>query len=67
MAKPAILAVDDDPAVLQAIARDLRNRFGEDYQILRATSGADGLKVLGEFAMRTRQVVLIASGSIATC
>ena len=61
MAKPAILTVDDDPAVLQAIARDLRNRFGEDYQILRATSGADGLKVLGEFAMRNRQVVLIAS------
>ena len=61
MAKPAILTVDDDPAVLQAIARDLRNRFGEDYQILRATSGADGLKVLVEFAVRNRQVVLIAS------
>ena len=50
VAKPAILTVDDDPAVLQAITRDLRSRFGEDYQIVRATSGADGLKVLGEFA-----------------
>jgi thioredoxin reductase (NADPH) len=59
--KPAILTVDDDPAVLQAITRDLRNRFGEDYQIARASSGPDALKLLGEFATRDRQVALIAS------
>ena len=61
MAKPAILTVDDDPAVLQSIARDLRNRFGGDYQIVQATSGAEALKILGGFATRNRQVVLIAS------
>ena len=44
VAKPAILTVDDDPAVLQSITRDLRNRFGDDYQIVRASSGADALK-----------------------
>jgi thioredoxin reductase (NADPH) len=59
--KPAILTVDDDPAVLQAITRDLRNRFGEDYQIARASSGPDALKLLGEFATRDRPVALIAS------
>ncbi len=61
MAKPAILTVDDDPAVLQSITRDLRSRFGDDYQIVRASSGADALKLLAEFATRGRQVALIAS------
>ena len=61
MAKPAILTVDDDPAVLQSITRDLRSRFGDDYQIVRASSGADALKLLGDFATRGRQVALIAS------
>jgi thioredoxin reductase (NADPH) len=59
--KPVILAVDDDPAVLQAITRDLRNRFAEEYQIVRASSGPDALKALGEFDTRGRQVALIAS------
>ena len=40
MSKPAILAVDDDPGVSRAIARDLRARYGADYQVIRATSGA---------------------------
>ena len=61
MAKPTILTVDDDPAVSQAITRDLRRRYGADYQIVRATSGSDGLTVLGEFALRDRPVALIAS------
>jgi thioredoxin reductase (NADPH) len=28
MTKPVILTVDDDPEVLQAIARDLRQQYG---------------------------------------
>ena len=40
MAKPTILAVDDDAAVVAAVVRDLRVRYGEDYRVLRATSGA---------------------------
>ncbi len=36
--KPIILTVDDDPAVLGAIARDLRQRYGEHYRIIRADS-----------------------------
>ena len=34
--RPAIVAVDDEPAVLAAVARDLRRGFGERYRILRA-------------------------------
>jgi thioredoxin reductase (NADPH) len=61
VAKPAILTVDDDPAVSQAIARDLRREYGAEFQIIRAGSGADALTVLNEFALRDRQVGLIAS------
>jgi thioredoxin reductase (NADPH) len=61
VAKPTILTVDDDPAVSQAITRDLRRRYGADYQIVRATSGAEALTILSEFALRDRPVALIAS------
>jgi thioredoxin reductase (NADPH) len=59
--KPTILTVDDDAAVLQAITRDLRRRYGSDYQIVKAGSGAEALAVLAEFALRGRDVALIAS------
>lgn len=61
MAKPAILTVDDDPAVSQAITHDLRRQYGADYQIVRATSGAEALTMLSKFALRDRPVALIAS------
>jgi thioredoxin reductase (NADPH) len=61
VAKPTILTVDDDPAVSQAITRDLRRRYGSEFQIVRAMSGAEALGVLREFALRDRKVALIAS------
>ena len=39
MANPAILTVDDDPAVSRAVARDLRRRYGDRYRVVRADSG----------------------------
>jgi len=59
--KPAILTVDDDPAVSQAIARDLRRRYGADYQVVRASSGAGGLDALAQLAQRQRRVAMIVS------
>jgi thioredoxin reductase (NADPH) len=61
VAKPTILTVDDDPAVSQAITRDLRRQYGAEFQIVRAMSGTEALDVLREFALRDRQVALIAS------
>jgi thioredoxin reductase (NADPH) len=61
MAKPTILTVDDDPMVSQAITRDLRSRYGADYRIVKASSGAEALSVLGELALRNRPVALIAT------
>jgi thioredoxin reductase (NADPH) len=59
--RPAIVAVDDEPAVLAAVARDLRRRFGEGYRILRAGSGAEGLDVLRELRTRGDQVALLVA------
>ncbi len=48
MAKPVILAVDDDPQVLAAVRRDLRTRYAESYQIVAAPSGREALEAVRE-------------------
>lgn len=57
--RPAIVVVDDEPAVLAAVSRDLRRGFGEKYRVLRAGSGAEALEVLGELRTRGDQVALL--------
>jgi thioredoxin reductase (NADPH) len=57
--RPAIVAVDDEPAVLAAVARDLRRGFGERYRILRVGSGAEALELLRELRTRGDQVALL--------
>jgi thioredoxin reductase (NADPH) len=57
--RPAILAVDDEPAVLAAVARDLRRGFGERFRILRAGSGSDALEILRESRARGDQVAML--------
>jgi thioredoxin reductase (NADPH) len=57
-AKPAILAVDDDLPVLRAVERDLRARYGTDYRIIGAGSGADALEVVRELTRRGEPVAL---------
>ena len=61
MTRPTILTVDDDPLVSAAISRDLRSRYGSEYRIVRATSGAEALSVLAELALRDQAVALIAA------
>jgi thioredoxin reductase (NADPH) len=56
-----ILAVDDEPAVLAAVARDLRRGFGERFRVMRAASGAEGLEILGELRKRGDQVALLVA------
>ena len=56
MAKPAILAIDDDPQVLAAVGRDLRSHYGEEFRILRAGSGAEGLEALEQLTARGETV-----------
>jgi thioredoxin reductase (NADPH) len=59
VANPAILTVDDDPAVSRAVARDVRRRYGQDYRVVRADSGAEALDALREIKLRGEQVAVV--------
>ncbi|QKQ74578.1 FAD-dependent oxidoreductase [Nostoc sp. TCL240-02] len=58
MAKPAILTVDDDPEVLQAVSRDLRHQYGDRFRIVRADSGITALEVVQQLKLRNEAVAL---------
>src|SRR6185437_15486269 len=47
--------------VSAAISRDLRRRYGDDYLVVRATSGDQALDILSKLALRDQPVALIAS------
>ncbi len=58
MARPVILTVDDDPEVLQAIARDLRQQYGDRFRVIRADSGSAALEVIQQLKLRNESVAL---------
>ena len=58
MAKPVILTVDDDPEVLQAVARDLRQQYGDRFRIMRADSGAAAIDTTQKLKLRNEFIAL---------
>ena len=58
MAKPVLLTVDDDPAVLSAIERDLRQKYRQDFRTMKAQSGDEGLEVAQQLAARNTPIAL---------
>jgi thioredoxin reductase (NADPH) len=56
--RPVILAVDDEPAVLSAVARDLRREYGEHYRVMRADSGGAALELVQQLRLRNTPVAL---------
>jgi thioredoxin reductase (NADPH) len=58
MTKPVIFCVDDDPEVLGAIERDLRQRYGSDYRILKARSGREALEAVRQLKQRGAPIAL---------
>ena len=58
MGKPVILTVDDDPEVLQAVARDLRREYGDRFRVIRAESGATAMDALQQLKLRNDPVAL---------
>ena len=59
MAKPTILAVDDDRGVLSVVERDLRRKYGKEYRVLVADSGPAALGLLNQLAARDNPVALL--------
>lgn len=58
MSKPVILTVDDDPDVLNAIERDLRQHFRADYRIVKVGSGAEALESVRQLKQRGANIAL---------
>jgi thioredoxin reductase (NADPH) len=59
MAKPIIITVDDESQVLNAIVRDLRQYFGSEYRVVKASSGAEALDTLRQLKLRNSPVALL--------
>ncbi len=59
MAKPVILTVDDEPQVLNAIERDLRQHFSSEYRILKSESGKEALQTVRGLKKRNTPVALL--------
>ncbi len=61
MARPILLAVDDDVSVLEAVVQDLRRKYGADFRIMRAASGQAALDTLSQLKTRQDPVAMIVS------
>lgn len=59
MRKPTLLTVDDDPEVLRAVERDLKQRYSESFRVLRAESGSAALEILRKIKERNETVALL--------
>lgn len=58
---PAIVAVDDDPQVIDAVATDLRTRYGDTHRVVTAGSGAAALDVIERLTSRGGQVAVLVA------
>jgi thioredoxin reductase (NADPH) len=61
MARPILLAVDDDVNVLEAVVQDLRRQYGATYRVMRAASAQAALDTLAQLKTRQEPVALICS------
>jgi thioredoxin reductase (NADPH) len=53
------MTIDDEPHVLNAIARDLQAHYQNDYRIVKAGSGIEALEAVQEFKRRNDPIALL--------
>ena len=59
MNAPLIVAVDDDPALLSAVERELRTRYSPDYRICILNGIAEARATFEELAAADEEVALV--------
>src|ERR671911_2714661 len=57
--RPVLLTVDDDPNVLRAIERDLRQQYGSRFRILKTDSGQKALELVKQLKLRNEPLALL--------
>lgn len=58
MATPAIIILDDEPQVLNAVERDLRQHYRREYRIVKSTNGKEALEAVKQLKQRNDPVAL---------
>ena len=61
MKKPIIFSIDDDPQVLRAVHRDLRNNYRKQYRVLATESANEALETMRTLKNKGETVALILS------
>ena len=61
MKLPFIIIVDDDEQVLNAILRDIRNNYREEYRVSATTSAMEALELVKELKLKNETVALFIS------
>ncbi|MGY1632255.1 FAD-dependent oxidoreductase [Geodermatophilus sp. SYSU D01186] len=59
---PLLVAVDDDPALLADVERELRNRYASDYRVCCLSSPDEARRTLDELAAAGEEVALVLAG-----
>src|SRR5689334_10203908 len=59
MARAAIVVVDEEAADLARLGRELRKRYGQDYEIIEASSGSETLEALKTLQRTERPVAVV--------
>lgn len=58
MAKAIIFTIDDEEHVRNAVERDLKRHYGKGFQVIKASSGADGLETVHRLKQRNDAIAL---------
>ncbi len=61
MKKPIIFLIDDDPAVLKSVLRDIRAQYRKDYRIMSTQSANEALEALKELKNKGEIVAMFLS------
>ncbi len=61
MKKPIIFILDDDPAVLQSVTRDVRAQYRKEFRIISTHSANEALDAIREFRKRGDAIALFLS------
>jgi len=61
MKLPYIIIVDDDPQVLRAIQRDIRNEYRDDYKVAATESAIEALDLIKELKLKNETVAMFIS------
>ncbi|MHA2502013.1 MAG: FAD-dependent oxidoreductase, partial [Candidatus Kariarchaeaceae archaeon] len=59
--KPIIFTIDDEVSVLNAVERDLRQRYGKEFRIMKSSNGNEALDNLKTLKTRNATVALFVA------